>query len=101
MGPFENDLAVGGTFAWFNTVEYQIPILANDKVHWAFFVDHGTVEQSFEIRNYRVSVGTGLRLSIPALGPLPLALDFAVPVNQGPNDHKQLFNISVGLFGGP
>ena len=70
MGPFENNLAVGGTFAWFNTLEYQIPILANDKVHWAFFVDHGTVEKSFEIRNYRVSVGTGLRLNIPALGPL-------------------------------
>ncbi len=101
MGPFENDLAVGGTFTWINTVEYQIPILANDKVHWAFFVDHGTVEQSFEIRNYRVSVGTGLRLSIPALGPLPLALDFAFPIVKGPNDKGQTFSLSVGLFGGP
>jgi len=101
MGPFENNLAVGGTFALFNTLEYQIPLLANDKVHWAFFVDHGTVERDFAIRNYRVSVGTGLRLNIPALGPLPLALDFAVPVVQGPNDHKQLFSLSVGLFGGP
>jgi outer membrane protein assembly factor BamA len=64
-------------------------------------VDHGTVERSLEIRNYRVSIGTGLRLSIPALGPLPLALDFAVPVVQGPNDHKQLFSFSIGLFGGP
>src|SRR4029079_13073002 len=80
MGPFENNLAVGGTFALFNTIEYQIPILANDKVHWAFFVDHGTVERDFSIRNYRVSVGTGIRLNIPALGPLPLALDIAVPV---------------------
>ena len=31
VGPFENNLAVGGTFAWLNTVEYQIPLLANDK----------------------------------------------------------------------
>jgi outer membrane protein insertion porin family len=101
MGPFENNLAVGGTFALFNTIEYQIPILANDRVHWAFFVDHGTVERDVSIRNYRVSVGTGIRLSIPALGPLPLALDLAVPVVQGPGDHRQLFNMSVGLFGGP
>ena len=101
MGPFENNLAVVGTFGWFNTLEYQIPLLANDKVHWAFFVDHGTVEKDFSIRNYRVSVGTGLRLNIPALGPLPLALDFAVPVVQAPGDHKQLFSLSIGLFGGP
>jgi len=101
LGPFENNLAVGGTFALFNTIEYQIPILANDRVHWAFFVDHGTVERNFEIRDYRVAIGTGLRLNIPALGPLPLALDFAVPLVQGPGDHKQLFSLSVGLFGGP
>jgi outer membrane protein assembly factor BamA len=101
MGPFENNLAVGGTFAWMNTLEYQIPLLANDRVHWAFFVDHGTVERDFEILNYRVAVGTGLRLNIPALGPLPLALDFAVPVVQAPGDIKQLFSLSVGVFGGP
>ena len=101
LGPFENNLALGGTFALFNTIEYQIPLLANDRVHWAFFVDHGTVERNVSIRDYRVSVGTGLRLNIPALGPLPLALDFAVPIVQGPGDHKQLFSLSVGLFGGP
>jgi outer membrane protein assembly complex protein YaeT len=101
MGPFENDLAVGGTFAWLNTVEYQIPILANDRVHWAFFIDHGTVERNVSIRNYRVAIGTGLRLSIPALGPLPLALDLAFPLNKGPFDKGQTFSLSVGLFGGP
>ncbi len=100
MGPFENGLALGGTFAWLNTVEYQIPILANDKFHFVTFVDHGTVERNVSIKNYRVAVGAGFRLNIPALGPLPLALDFAVPLNQGPNDIKQLVNISVGVFGG-
>ncbi len=99
MGPFENGYATGGTFAWLNTAEYQIPIMANDKFHFVTFVDHGTVEQKFGITNYRVAVGAGFRLNIPALGPLPLALDFAVPLNKGPNDHKQLINISVGVFG--
>ncbi len=102
VGPFDptTGLATGGTFAWLNTVEYQVPILASDKFHWAFFVDHGTVEKDFEIHNYRVAVGTGFRLSIPILGPLPLAVDFAVPLAQGPGDHKQLVNVSVGVFGG-
>jgi outer membrane protein assembly complex protein YaeT len=99
LGPFENNLAVGGTFAWLNTVEYQIPIGARDKFHWAFFCDHGTVERRFGIKDYRVAVGTGLRLNIPALGPLPLAIDVAFPLNMGPNDHRQTVNISVGVFG--
>ncbi|WP_439623462.1 outer membrane protein assembly factor BamA [Gemmata sp.] len=99
MGPFENGYAVGGTFAWLNTVEYQIPIMANDKFHFVTFCDHGTVERSFEIRNYRVAVGAGLRLNIPALGPLPLAIDLGFPLNKGPFDKGQTVNISVGVFG--
>jgi outer membrane protein assembly factor BamA len=103
VGPFDPNtgLATGGTFAWLNTIEYQVPIMANDKFHWAVFCDHGTVEQNFSIKNYRVAVGTGLRLNLPMLGPLPIALDFAVPLNRGPFDHKQPFQISMGLFGGP
>lgn len=99
VGPFQNDLAVGGTFAWLNTAEYQIPLLANEKLHWAFFVDHGTVEQNVAIKNYRVAIGTGIRVSIPALGPLPLAIDIAVPLSKGPFDKTQLVNFSVGVFG--
>ena len=99
VGPFENNLAVGGTFSFLNTIEYQIPVLPSDKMFLVAFVDHGTVERKFEIKDYRVSVGTGLRIAIPALGPLPLALDFAVPIVKGSGDHKQLFNFSVGVFG--
>jgi outer membrane protein assembly complex protein YaeT len=99
VGPFQSDLALGGTFMWLNTVEYQVPILANDKFHAVVFCDHGTVEQSLGIKNYRVAIGAGIRLSVPALGPLPLALDIAVPLNRGPGDHTQLINFSVGMFG--
>ena len=99
VGPFEDNFAIGGTFSFLNTVEYQIPVLPSDKMFLVAFVDHGTVESRLEIKDYRVSVGTGLRIAVPALGPMPLALDFAVPLNKGPGDHKQLFNFSVGLFG--
>ncbi|MBA4189157.1 MAG: hypothetical protein C0467_14260 [Planctomycetaceae bacterium] len=39
------------------------------------------------------------RIDIPALGPIGLALEFNVPLNKSPSDHKQLVNISVGVFG--
>jgi outer membrane protein insertion porin family len=101
VGPFEDGYAVGGNFAWLNTVEYQVPLLTNDKLQGVIFCDHGTVEQNISIHNYRVAIGCGIRVSIPALGPLPLALDFAVPLNQAPQDKKQLISFSMGVFGGP
>jgi outer membrane protein insertion porin family len=100
VGPVENNLNIGGTFSFLNTIEYQIPILANDKLYAVAFIDHGTVERNVAIRDYRVSVGAGLRVVVPAMGPLPIALDFAVPVTRAPWDTKQLFSFYVGWFGG-
>jgi outer membrane protein assembly complex protein YaeT len=100
VGPFENTLNTGGTFSWLNTLEYQIPLVANEKLRFVTFVDHGTVDNSATLANYRVSVGMGLRIQIPAMGPMPIALDFGFPVMQGPGDIKQVFSFYVGWIGG-
>ena len=100
VGPTENDLKTGGTFSFLNTVEYQIPILPSDKLFFVTFLDHGTVEQRVEIKDYRVSAGFGFRIAVPALGPQPIALDFAFPLNRKDSDIRQLFSFYVGLFGG-
>lgn len=100
VGPVENELHTGGTFSFLNTIEYQVPLLQNDKLFFVTFLDHGTVESDVSIRDYRVSAGFGFRVAVPALGPLPLAFDFAFPLNSGPGDNKQMFSFYVGLFGG-
>ena len=45
-------------------------------------VDAGTVEPTISnwSDNYRVAPGFGLRITIPMMGPAPIALDFAFPV---------------------
>ena len=62
-----------------------------------FFCDSGTVEDSVTLNQYRVSVGTGLRLYIPMLGPAPIALDFAVPIMKQEFDSTQTFSFSAEL----
>ena len=62
------------------------------------FLDTGTVERSVEIRNYRVAAGLGLRLYIPQLGPLPIALDFATPISKAHGDHTQLLSFWIGFI---
>jgi outer membrane protein assembly factor BamA len=100
ISPVENDVHVGGSFAFLNSLEYQIPLNAKDSLFFVTFIDHGTVERTVTIKDYRVAVGFGFRVSIPALGPVPVAFDFAFPLNKTDGDNRQVFAFYVGLFGG-
>src|SRR5207244_7520471 len=98
VGPFEQGLNVGGQFMWLNSLEYQVPVIASDKFYFVGFVDSGTVERKVEINNYRVAAGVGMRIVVPMLGPVPVALDFGFPIVKGPEDRRQLFSFWLGFF---
>ncbi|MEI7687621.1 MAG: BamA/TamA family outer membrane protein [Planctomycetota bacterium] len=98
VGPYQNGFNVGGDFMFLNSLEYQVPIRANDNLYVVGFVDSGTVEANVDIKNYRVTAGAGLRIVIPAMGPVPIALDFGFPIVRGPGDQEQIFSFWVGLF---
>jgi outer membrane protein insertion porin family len=105
MGPAEvspngTRYFTGGTFSFLNTMEYQIPLNAKDSLFFVTFLDHGTVERTVAIKDYRVSAGFGFRVAIPALGPVPVAFDFAFPINKTNLDNRQVFAFYIGLFGG-
>jgi outer membrane protein insertion porin family len=98
VGPNVNGFMVGGQFQFMNTLEYQIPIRANDNLYFVTFLDSGTVESKIGIHDYRVSAGFGLRITVPMLGPVPIALDFGFPIVKAQNDRTQLFSFWVGLY---
>jgi outer membrane protein assembly complex protein YaeT len=98
VGPDVNGFKVGGNFMLLTSLEYQVPIKANDQLYLVAFLDSGTVERDVEITNYRVSAGVGARIIVPMLGPVPIALDFGFPIVRGPFDREQLFSFYVGLF---
>jgi outer membrane protein insertion porin family len=97
--PVQENIQVGGEFMWVNSVEYLFPLTADDMMHGVVFADFGTVEPSVEIKgsDFRVAPGFGLRITIPAMGPAPIALDFAFPVHSAPTDDKQIFSFNIGL----
>jgi len=96
-GPNGQLAIVGGPFEWLNTVEYLFPITADDTLRGVVFTDFGTVESNVSIKNFRVAPGVGMRITLPAMGPAPIALDFAFPVVYAPYDSKQLFSFFVGF----
>jgi outer membrane protein insertion porin family len=93
----QNAAIIGGPFQWLNTIEYLFPITADDTLRGVVFTDFGTVESNVSINQMRVAPGFGLRITLPAMGPAPIALDFAVPVAYAPYDNQQLFSFFVGF----
>lgn len=98
VGPTVNGSEVGGDFLLLSGLEYEFPLTADDNLGWVFFTDAGTVESDFEILDYRVAVGFGLRVRIPAMGPVPLAFDFGFPLVDTATDDRQLFSFFLGFF---
>ena len=98
VGPRVLGKNIGGTFEALGSAEYQVPLTANDMFHQVFFCDFGTVNNTYNLDDFRVSVGTGLRVKIAAMGPMPLCFDLAFPVMKSSQDRVQNFNFSVGAF---
>lgn len=97
VGPFLYGKNTGGIMSLLGSVEYQFPLTANDRFNGVVFSDFGTVENSYSINDFRVSIGTGLRVLIPQFK-LPIALDLAVPLVKGPDDKERLFTFFIGAF---
>lgn len=97
--PKVSDVQVGGQMMFLGSLEYVFPMTADEMLRGVAFVDYGTVEQDLTIKseNFRVAPGLGLRVSVPALGPAPLAFDFAYPINHADTDDRQVFSFFMGF----
>ena len=97
--PQISDVIVGGQLSLLGSTEYVFPITADDTLKGALFCDYGTIEEDYdniEIDDFRVAIGAGIRVSVPALGPAPIAIDFAVPINREDTDRIQNFSFFMG-----
>ncbi len=92
-------VVLGGQFRFLGSVEYLFPLTADDMLKGVVFCDFGTTEKvaRFDADTYRVAPGVGLRISIPAMGPAPLALDLAIPVARADSDNIQNFSFFFGF----
>ena len=60
-------------------------------------LEMSSVELADRMDNFRVAPGFGLRITIPAMGPAPIALDFAFPIAKADTDLTQVFSFFVGF----
>jgi len=90
---------IGGDFEFLASIEYNYPITADDMLRGVVFCDTGTVEPTVSnwTNKYRVAPGFGLRICVPAMGPAPIALDFAFPISWQSGDRQEMFSFFMGI----
>ncbi len=98
--PRVGGVVVGGEYSLLASAEYMFPITANDMVRGVVFCDTGAVQPTIDNwqDRYRVAPGFGLRITIPAMGPAPIALDFAFPIVSEKGDREQVFSFFIGFL---
>jgi outer membrane protein insertion porin family len=97
VSPVEQDVRIGGEFLAVGSVEYLFPLMANEMIQGVVFTDFGTVEEDVSFDQFRLAAGAGLRVTVPAMGPAPLAFDFAFPILSEDFDDEQIFSFYVGM----
>jgi len=105
LGPTQLGTEVGGEFSVVGTAEYQFPLYQStvqgrpqELLRGVVFCDVGQVAlttSDITDTTLRVSVGVGLRVMLPAMGGVPIALDFGFPVNKDDDDDTEVFSFSV------
>ncbi|MFN3168544.1 MAG: outer membrane protein assembly factor [Phycisphaeraceae bacterium] len=90
------DDPVGGRFQFITRLQYEFPVY-DQFIRWAVFTDQGTIQDDFGFDQWRVAIGTGIRLNLPFFGQAPIAIDFGVPLVEEQGDDSQLISFSIEL----
>jgi len=99
VGPQENNEPLGGEFFYQLNTEYRFPLFG-DIFQGVFFNDIGNVTPFLgsgqEFSTWRAAYGVGIRIKVPALGPVPITLDFGIPWRTQDGDDKELLSFQFG-----
>lgn len=99
VGPQENNEPLGGEFFYQVNTEYRFPLFG-DIFQGVLFNDIGNVTPFLgngqEFSTWRAAVGFGIRIKVPALGPVPITLDFGFPWRKQDGDDKELLSFQFG-----
>lgn len=105
IGPNENGFPIGGTTAFYGTLEYRRPLVKNvqpgsyreiEAIQGGVFLDFGLLDpEEFSLDFDELRVSTGLLFGISF--PVPLTFSFGFPLRDGQGDDKQVFEFTIGF----
>lgn len=91
-----SDDPVGGDWMLLLGLQYEFP-LVGETLRGVVFTDQGTVQEDVGLDEWRVAIGTGVRIKVPFVSQVPFALDFAIPLREQENDETTIFSFDIDL----
>jgi len=108
VGPRRGLYPLGGEAAWNSSLELRFPLVSTrvresvaevEYVRGAFWVDAGATGPHYtNLGPPRVGAGFGIRIRIPFMPTMPLALDFGWPLQSERYDDERVFSFTFGNF---
>ncbi|MBC8328527.1 MAG: BamA/TamA family outer membrane protein [Planctomycetes bacterium] len=108
VGPRRGLYPLGGEAAWNGSLELRFPLVSTrvresvaevEYVRGAFWLDAGAVGPHYTaLGPPRVGAGFGIRIRIPFMPTMPLALDFGWPLQSERFDDERVFSFTFGNF---
>ncbi|MEM8782004.1 MAG: outer membrane protein assembly factor BamA [Planctomycetota bacterium] len=92
----ESSDPAGGEFSLLGTLQYEFPLVDNF-LRGVVFTDQGTVQDTIGVDEWRITVGTGLRMKVPFLSQAPFAVDLAVPILDEEGDEAELISFTLDI----
>jgi outer membrane protein insertion porin family len=92
LNPVRKD-PIGSDTIFLASTEMVVPLFG-ENISGLFFVDSGTVDTG----RYRVSIGTGIQITIPQLlgTRVPMRFEIATPLQKDDEDETQFFSFYMG-----
>ena len=84
---------IGSDWIFLANSEITVPLIG-ENIGALFFIDSGTIDTG----RYRLSIGTGIEISIPQLlgTRVPMRFEFATPLMKDDEDETQVFSFYMG-----
>lgn len=106
IGPESKGVHLGGHFGYAATFEYEYPLYSSydpifdeniEYLRGVAFFDLASIEDSFSdlFGRTRASVGAGVRVKLPFLGPQPLAIDLGFPLLERADDDTEVLSVRL------
>lgn len=99
VGPFSENIYLGGNNYFTSTVGYGSTFLFDEKdnINLKVFYSTGSIWNSDYVSNNDIKIRSSVGVSFDVLTVIgPLSFSYAVPVNTESNDKKRSFNFSIG-----
>ena len=90
------DQPIGGDWLLLAGAQYEFPLVDNF-LRGVVFTDQGVLSDEPTLKQWRITVGMGIRLNVAFLSQAPFAVDLAIPLASEDGDQERILSFALDI----